>query len=187
MDFFDISYNTKANLLFKSKEKHKRGDKTPYSTKIHEELSKYKLGEYTELFTKLKRARDKYAVHTEKIEEQNKRNFPIKIKDLIKIEELFKDIEENLLSKEIKEEASYKLYKYDKNQTELLKEFDNLMNSLWLSYHLDGLYSEIHSSIDYVEEDFKKLQNLQDLCGQRAKQNVSSKYNIFLDNDKGNT
>jgi hypothetical protein len=70
----------------------------------------------------------------------------------------------------------------DKNQTELLREFDNLMNSLRRGYLIGDFNPNSFDLIgDYLSGFFEELEDLEAFSLIRAKENAKASHNIFLD------
>jgi hypothetical protein len=179
LDLLDIRYKTKSNLLHKDLKPPLGKKVRSYKERISKVLEEYDLAKYSDLMNRLKIARDKYIVHTEVLAYGS---FPIKLEDLVLLEKFLDEVEEKVLQKEIKETMLFQEYLRDKNQTELLREFDNLMNSLRRGYLIGDFNPNSFDLIgDYLSGFFEELEDLEAFSLIRAKENAKASHNIFLD------
>jgi hypothetical protein len=133
-DMFDVHYPVCGSILEPTKENNK------YEESLNIQLKKYKLGRYFPLVKKLKTARDKYVAHSERLLEDR---FPIKLKDLLRLEKFFNEIEDKVLEKMIKDTSEDYHYRQTCQKDEVLQEFDHLMNVLYLDYYsIDGEFED---------------------------------------------
>jgi hypothetical protein len=149
-DFFNVRDKVKGSILknFKNVEKF---------DSLASQLKDYKLGRYIKLIERLYRARDKYVAHSEKFPQDN---FPITLKDLDRLENLFDEIEKKVLDKSIKDTSDYYHYKHEKRDCPILQEFDSMMNILCLYYrYLDDIDIKIEVD-ESMNKNFKKERDL---------------------------
>lgn len=125
-DMFDVRNKTKGSVL------HKKMKKEESDESLLRQLKEYKLGHYNPLIKKLYLARDKYIAHTDKYTEDK---FPIKLRDMNRLEKLLDEVDEKILSKKIKDTSEYYFYKQENCDDDVLQQFDHLMNVLYIDYH----------------------------------------------------
>lgn len=178
MDMFELKWDTKASVLYKGKDSPKEEEN--FETKITRELKKYDLEEYASLMDKLKKARDKYIVHTERV--TTRKDFPIKVQDLFYLHTFLNEVEIKILTPEIRKTGVYLAYNYDNHFDDILQEFDYMMNLLRKDYLLGNELESASQVSDYLFNEYKdEILEIYQLSLKRREKNLKSENNIFID------
>jgi hypothetical protein len=134
-DMFDVRYGTKGAILDKKKKSEGTEEALLRQLKLHQ------LGHYNSLVKKLYLVRDKYIDHTD---EYTKDNFPIKLKDMNRLEKFLDEVEKKILREMIKDTSEYYFYKQERCDDDILQQFDHLMNVLYIDYYMcEGQMDEV--------------------------------------------
>lgn len=155
-DMFDVRNKTKGSILHK-KRKTEESDES-----LLRQLKEHKLGNYNSLIKKLYLARDKYIAHTDKFTEDK---FPIKLRDINRLEKLLDEVDEKILKSQIKDTSEYYFYRQENCDDDILQQFDHLMNVLYIDYYsYDGQMDDdtVEKRELVMAESLKRRQKLLD-------------------------
>lgn len=155
-DMFDVRNKTKGSIL------HKKRKAEESEESLLRQLTEHKLGHYNSLIKKLYLARDKYIAHTDKFTEDK---FPIKLRDMNRLEKLLDEVDEKILKVQIKDTSEYYFYRQENCDDDILQQFDHLMNVLYIDYYsFDGQMDDetIKKRELVTSESLKRRQKLLD-------------------------